>query len=150
VSYTCAQASKQLIMKVACPDTMNKCVSLLAGCLCYDHRELIGWQHGCFSPNPWLERGSWGEQWCFDKELNRKHHCCCSTHRPPIEWGFKVVNAQCMCNIPSRAKLHTTYSSRWVAGDIISYAIYDLQSHARVQRWASIQYPSMWIRAYKK
>jgi hypothetical protein len=28
------------------------------------------------------------------------NHCCCSTCRPPIEWGRSVAHVQCMCNIP--------------------------------------------------
>jgi len=73
--------------------------------------------------------------WSVDHEENYNvlamssigsNHCCCSTHRPPIECGGKVVPAQLMCDIPSRANLHTGYSSCWVPGDIISYPFYDL------------------------
>jgi len=45
---------------------------------------------------------------------------------PRIECGCKVVHGQLMCNIPTRANLHTGYSSCWVPGDIISYPFYDM------------------------
>ena len=58
---------------------------------------------------------------CLHKELNWKHHCYSSTHRPSTEWDCKVVHVQLMCNISSCTNLHTGYSSCWVLG--ISYHI---------------------------
>jgi len=57
----------------------------------------------------------------FNQEHNWKHHCCCSTHRPPIKWGCMVVHPNALCNIPRRTNLHTWYSSYWVLE--ISYHI---------------------------
>ena len=48
-------------------------------------------------------------------------HRCCSTHRPPIQSGCKVIHTQRMCNNPRRANGHAGYISGWVSGDIISF-----------------------------
>jgi len=77
-------------------------------------------------------------------------HCCCSTHRPSIEWGCNVVHTQLMCNISSHANLHTGYSTCSFPGDIMSYPFNDLWHQGSVQRWAAIQYPSIWIQTYNK
>jgi len=131
-------------MMIDCHNRFNRWVSKLSVCQSNDNQELIGWWDGCFRKDPWPERGSCGEQRCFPKELNRKHHSCCSTHTPPIELCCQDVHAQCLCNIPWCVNLTTAYSFFCVPQDILSYPYYDLSSHGSIRRWASIQYPSIW------
>jgi len=53
-------------------------------------------------------------------------------------------------NIPRCANLHTGYHSCRFSGDILCSPTNNFQSRESIWRWASIQYPSIWIRAYAK
>ena len=119
-----------------------------AECPVNNHRERIGLYEVCFTDNSSLERGSWGVQQWFDKELNSKSPQLQLTHRPWIEWSWKGIHIPFMCTIPSHTYIQTGYSSCCVAADIISYPLYDLYSHETVGRCAAIQDPSIPIGVY--
>jgi len=55
-----------------------------------------------------------------------------------------------MCNIPGQDHLDTGYTLCYVAGDIISYPVYDLSSDWLVQIKTLSQYPLIQFRAYIK